>query len=95
MSMYYCHGCDYYHDSKGGSGYNDRDGKAYCDETAPEKIEYPANFDAWVIDQQEKSMRDKYQDYLDDCPTDIPAQEWPASAMSFDEFCSNYDPTEG
>ncbi len=95
MSMYYCHGCDYCHDSKGGVGYNEVNGKSYCDETAPEVITYPANFDAWVIDMQEKAMRDKYQDYLDECPTDIPAHEWPASAMSFDEFCANYDPTEG
>lgn len=66
-----------------------------------EKAEYRrhvGDFDGWVQDEQEKQMRYRYQDYLDECPTDIPAQEWPAAAMSFEEFCADfadkYDPTE-
>lgn len=34
MGMYYCHGCDYYHDSKSDAGYNETpDHRSFCDET--------------------------------------------------------------
>ncbi len=37
MGMYYCSGCDDYHDSRGDAGYNvTTDGKQYCDDTKPE-----------------------------------------------------------
>lgn len=45
-------------------------------------------FDAWVQDQQERSMRDQYEEYLEDGDTAIPPHEWPASAMSFEEYCA-------
>lgn len=36
MGMYYCHGCDYYHDSKSDAGYNETpDHRSFCDETMP------------------------------------------------------------
>lgn len=38
--MYYCNGCDDYHDSKGDAGYNSApDLKQYCDDTVPYESE--------------------------------------------------------
>lgn len=55
----------------------------------PENQKKVGAFDAWVIDEQEKAARERYHEYLAECPTDIPAQEWPASALSFEEWCDN------
>lgn len=38
--MYYCHGCDHYHDSKSDAGYNETpDHRSYCDDTMPEAVQ--------------------------------------------------------
>lgn len=51
MGMYYCRGCDHYHDSKGDAGYNiTNDREEYCDDTLPEFDPEKAHADlqAWI-----------------------------------------------
>lgn len=56
--------------------------------TNPGTYKQVGAFDAWVQDEQEKTMRQKYADFVEDCKHDLdPIEAEYGGIISFDEFC--------